>query len=1036
MTSQTTHAVQTQLDADFRAEKAKHGVARGVIRGLPGAGKGLASSAFSRYKSSYSYQSRFAHDHIFCPNKVGDTYVGTGARKIEFEVESGENYGDLIDSMYLVTSWPGVDLENLPSDMAGSMVTYLWGLGYQSFRYVDLTVGNGVRLRMSSAYMELLSELRPSTPNKGPAHPDGSHPRLPSVAIEELLSPPGARMREMVFKWDDVSWHNMAERSKRPFVLYTRLPFFFSESPGAALPYNALSLSQGKIFVTVEMSSIEECVAIVPDQLVKWHGAQDAAPTNLDFNTLQVELLVGWVSLDDDEGDYFARSSHNFMVRQIYTPMGNVTEKPIRFPEGSDTLVLHQNALRHHITSMHFAIADANRGLLRPPGVLTSGDLTPYKGGVRASLGGVMSDTNLTSLEPGCTGQYVLKSYCQPPDDRLKVETVPPNDDDDAVFGLAWSAMQKRVPTFILTGALEDVTLNIRQLKVTVGQAVDMKTTNDDSPTMTMYFGRESVVMDSEGVLDLENQGKWFKGLTPIEVSSTEKTYMFDFDFSYASASHSDVVGGGLVAIIGPSTWGDLGGDLVKFSRVGFGVEQVYTHDNFRPQNLQMVVTTSNNDGKTRISALLGGNLSTTMDIHIPPGSIVSDEGVPLNEDVVVTVNLSHLNLYEHPDPNVTFDDITVSPTEYTRVTLSFSPNQMNSTGFKGSMITLTPANGEINDELLDIHVVQLYPSHDYILMDTNRKTGIAYTPRISTGLYVPKSFTFQFSTNSNTPSIASDGGLYAIKVFDGDESFFLEEDAVVFNLNLNDLPENVNDSAFSYPGLMPPSTHDFSEMKNDDENGNNLKFELVPVDSDGVELQEDASNAGIYSILAIGTLFITSVHECEKIVTPPVTFAADVAKYRADRGTGPWLPKNSFDYRMCDDQGNDLEPLKSLQMRLNGEKYWEDPMCGEYFRNLTMYEKFAHPEVRKGIYSLTFADSAVLPHTFVGCANMSAFALKEFEFVASRESTAEHPLELLVWMEHWIVLTLSNGTMRESTFKAPLTMGNSPDKSGLIVMS
>lgn len=1010
MTSETTHAIHMQLDANKRALAAPHGVARGVVHGLAGERGGLAAGAFSRYKSAITYQEAFAHEHAFCTNKLGDTYSGTGGRKIEFEIEPTEHLGDLIDSLYLVTRWPGIDESLMPDSVDAALVAYVWGLGYQCFQHVDLDIGTAVRLRVTSTFLEFMSEVRPSDPLVTNPTPNT---RTPTPMLAELLAPPGQRMREMTFKWDRVSWHNMAARSRGEITLYTRLPFFFTESPGSALPFNAIH--PGKIKLTVQMRDLEDCVAVVPQTLQAWSAPPRAVPKNVDYNSVKVDLLVGWVSLPTEEGQFMAASKHTYLVRQIYSPMGNVTETPIPFAEGSDTLVLHQNSMRQSVTGMYFAIADANRGSLAPSDPVSLGSMVPFKGGVRSNLGEVMASDNLTTLEDGCQGQVTTATVCVPKPDRVLVTEL----GDASTNGLLdWGAGV--VPTYKVQPAL-NTQAHVKSLEIAVDRALAVGGDLATFPDISLFFAKTSRVVQ-DGVVNIVDQALWTKGPS-VASSSTNRDYAHSFSQAEALLWNK---GAGvseeeesLLIIVAPDDWAAADVEPVQLRDVVVHIEDLYANMS-RPLDWGYIPFTGATntptpaDGKVTFPLVLTHNHNKSVHTHVTigAGGTINDSGAPVSATVTVKFG------------DTAVGSITTSGSEAVSTTI------ISVDGLQETVLTLEPISpavtlvaGVCNVETYQIINAPGGSRATKITTGAGRVRPLPdyYGDSADDWNYSVESFTFRaLNLTSNAQSLYTKYAIQVKSSVDQFEPFYLQKDGAQYVLDVTQLDATTDGggAVVSYDlaslvveGLTPPP--DFAEHFSPGRIP--LWCYMHPVDDGGSEIPDPTSWMLGFDE---ANVLLESVHECDNIKQVNHRFTADVAKFRADRGSGPWLPRNLYDYRMADDAGAPVEPLKTLQIRVNGEKLWEDPLPGAQLRNLSMYETYQHPEVRQGMYALPFESSSRRGNALRGVINMAAFRLKEFEIVASRKSTRANPLQLLVWMEHWIVLTLSEGAMRETTYK------------------
>ena len=173
-----------------------------------------------------------SHSH-YIPQLGNSGVAGHGAQTLSFRIESGM---DAIDRMYVETTWPGLP----PQAAAGhglGLVHYVWGLGFACWQWLEVR--------------------------------NGQHwvvPRTPSDAMEaalELRMPAGHALREMVFKWDDVSSHNLGALSSRPFTCFCPVDVWFTR-PGNRLLTHNLNYS-----LTLRLRDLRQVVAV--------HRAADGA---------------------------------------------------------------------------------------------------------------------------------------------------------------------------------------------------------------------------------------------------------------------------------------------------------------------------------------------------------------------------------------------------------------------------------------------------------------------------------------------------------------------------------------------------------------------------------------------------------------------------------------------------------------------------------------------------------------------------------------------------------------------------------------
>lgn len=336
----------------------------------------LSEFEISKWNRTMYYMAPFAREHITC-EKINNFYrEGTGAKAIQFEIPK---VNDLIDAMYIVSKWPGLP----KSTNAGHLACYVWGLGYAFWQSIEIKIGSNKMAHPSSDYMEVMSEL---------------------------TAPPGKLLREMVFKWEDASWHNLQEMSSRPFTLYTPLHLWFSEKAGNAL--NLGGLGQSAIDATLHVRPMKNFVVSVPysdsgtlpniqgdDVMPK--DAQGASLTWASFEETPINLLISVVTLHKEVANAMALQEMHYMVTDYQTTINETEEHGVPFPLGSDKVVLNNHPFRFPCRAVIWTIADANRASLMTPSI-DAANLRPYTSGVRALYGARASLSEYNVLEDGC----------------------------------------------------------------------------------------------------------------------------------------------------------------------------------------------------------------------------------------------------------------------------------------------------------------------------------------------------------------------------------------------------------------------------------------------------------------------------------------------------------------------------------------------------------------------------------------------------------------------------------------------------------
>jgi len=128
---------------------------------------------------------------------------------------------------------------------------------------------------------------------------------------EELAGKPGKRLTEMVGKYycrDDLIAFSSQSR-----ILYVPLPFYFTQTPGNALPLVAIAFSAAQLIVQFE--SLQNCVIVSgPDvQVVKCNGEGV-----LNNNDLVAAVESCQIFLDMLERDRFASTWFEQLITQTY----------------------------------------------------------------------------------------------------------------------------------------------------------------------------------------------------------------------------------------------------------------------------------------------------------------------------------------------------------------------------------------------------------------------------------------------------------------------------------------------------------------------------------------------------------------------------------------------------------------------------------------------------------------------------------------------------------------------------------------------
>lgn len=336
----------------------------------------LSAMEVSKWDRTMYFVQPFAREHITCDKITNFFKEGTGAKQIQFEIPK---INDLIDGMYIVSKWPGLP----KSTNAGNLACYVWGLGYAFWQSFELKIGNNRMAHVPSDYME---------------------------AMSELTSAPGKLLREMVFKWEDVSWHNLQEMSSRPFTLYTPLKLWFTEKAGNAL--NLGGLSQSSIDATLHVRAMKDFVVNVPFQdsgSMPHIQRDDVYPKDSNGDSLTwasfeenpINLLISVVTLQQSVAQAMANQITHYVVTTFQTTVNPTEEHGVPFPLGSDRVQIINHPFRYPCRSVIWAIADANRTSLVTP-AMDAAAMKPYTSGVRALYGARASLAEYNVLDDGC----------------------------------------------------------------------------------------------------------------------------------------------------------------------------------------------------------------------------------------------------------------------------------------------------------------------------------------------------------------------------------------------------------------------------------------------------------------------------------------------------------------------------------------------------------------------------------------------------------------------------------------------------------
>ena len=1051
-----------------------------------------AGQTFSRYDKVLVHSAPFAYDHRFCERREGLTYKGTQGRRVTFKIEAGEHSGDLIRSLHLVTRWPAISAAQMHPSQNVGLVHYLWGLGYACFNWVEVAIGTAFRERYTSNFMEVASELRPPTF---------------AALRDELSAPAGARMREMVFKWDMSTPHSLAAHSGRPFELYTWLDLPFTRTPGHALPF--VAMGNNTVDVTFDMASLADVVAIVPNSFAGWGSLDDTLPHTLTYETLGVDLLIGWVHLNMGEARYMAQATHHFVTRSIDTPMPvQGVDRGLRFPQDSDTLTFQYEGRQFPMTTAYFALADTNRRSLATPSL----DEARFAGGVRSLMGSVVSPDSLLSLDDGCVGHPRTMSYCTDELDTV-TKTIEPGFQHLVVDGVHAQVIR-------LHASSPDDRVVVRCLTVTVGGFSVAESLAATRTVFRVYVCRDPWRLPAA-------KTDWFgPGTTAfweapggetddaasdanvVDLAFHDASQMFKFGFAVDRARIGPVESLLVALVAEKQHWGVAGADALRLDAeedLQTNVAQVFRNRMFSQYHKRGV-----HFNKEGTAEWVGSNLMNNgvladgaMDTEIPLSSVqvqmtMNNDGVRymmdtwtaafraataqhieyklkkaatateiwrhgleanavlnpeaaggLSGDALNFFNNVNFGLLRYATPNtrnaipygrdnwgryqtisssqhspwtssssVQWDNIPYTHTEaFSYFFYQCHGNNLifdhrtkvrpivDASKVKTDVVNLPPKTGVDNPDVGGTRETQpLFTSSPTLAVGESVRpcavsawfqslTATTGAPGATTPVDAPEvslwMYTYASAADPHADPAADNSGIVGLyddpdkwtKVYDFDPAAFTS--GQVTELLVEDI-----DLGASAPAIGP---------------GASLAFAVAPSDL-----------ADSMNIDAEGSVGITAENYCTTMVTIAHNYSADVKRFCADSGTGPWLPRNRYDYRLADDAGQEVEPLKSLQIRLEGNDMWDHNKLfpGAYFRLVQNLDKFQQACTRKGLYSVTFTNSALGHDTdsTPSALDLGCFRLFEMEFVAGRVSTAANPIDLLLWFEHYDVFKVSAG--------------------------
>lgn len=236
----------------------------------------IDSPSLTFWRFQHLKYTNFSVDHVQLP-------LSLGSSKANVEID---RQGDLINKMYLQMDLAGLDADHHYVDSIGQMI----------IKDCVMNIGGQCVSQFNGAYM---------------------------YCWEELSGKEGKLVREMTGKYSDADtlkeWSNTARR------VYVPLPFWFCESSGSALPLIALQFHRVQVKFTWETDLTKLITAGAKiSQLPGDHvnGAEIAAdaqqaPSKLSDLVSNINLLVSYVYLSQEERQRFADGSFEFLITQV-----------------------------------------------------------------------------------------------------------------------------------------------------------------------------------------------------------------------------------------------------------------------------------------------------------------------------------------------------------------------------------------------------------------------------------------------------------------------------------------------------------------------------------------------------------------------------------------------------------------------------------------------------------------------------------------------------------------------------------------------
>ena len=224
------------------------------------------------------FKSVFRRYSPFAVESLAQTFNGTVGFGNEISCTISRN-GDLINKMYLEI--------DLPALSAGD---YVDGVGHSLVKSVEFQIGGQKIDKITSEWLDIRDQLYMSSEKQ--------------LAADTLVGRAHGVGSSAVGAVGDASGGKK---------LYVDLPFWFTQSPGMALPIIALQYHECK--VNIELN-----------KLVSGCGSADAATTG----SLDVKLWVDYVYLETSERRKMAQNSHEFLITQLqHTGAETVSAKSV-----------------------------------------------------------------------------------------------------------------------------------------------------------------------------------------------------------------------------------------------------------------------------------------------------------------------------------------------------------------------------------------------------------------------------------------------------------------------------------------------------------------------------------------------------------------------------------------------------------------------------------------------------------------------------------------------------------------------------------